>query len=48
MALKLEAGTHEIHLAYETPFLKLGALISVVSFAAVIIYVIIKYRRKKR
>lgn len=46
MALRLEAGTHEIRMTYETPYLKFGTLISVVSFAAVIVCTMIQRRKK--
>jgi uncharacterized membrane protein YfhO len=36
MAIKLDKGTHEAKLIYQTPYLKLGALISVISLIAMI------------
>ncbi|MBR4422023.1 MAG: YfhO family protein [Erysipelotrichaceae bacterium] len=46
MALKLEAGTHAIHMTYETPFLKLGGLISVASFIVMAAYTMLKRHKK--
>ncbi len=38
MAIRLDKGTHEVKLTYETPYLKIGTIISAVSFLAVIVY----------
>ncbi len=45
MGLKLEAGSHEIRMVYETPYLKLGAIISVLSFVAVMACTMLRRRK---
>lgn len=45
MALKLNKGYHEISLHYETPLLKLGVLVSIVSCIGFIIFVIKNNKR---
>ena len=45
MALELGAGNHEIELLYQTPFLKVGAVVSVVSM--LIFFYTISRRKKK-
>ncbi|MBR4461136.1 MAG: YfhO family protein [Erysipelotrichaceae bacterium] len=47
MAIRLDKGTHEVKLTYETPYLKLGALISAVSLVAVIAYMAMQRRRNR-
>ncbi len=46
MAIKLEKGTHNIELKYETPFLKIGACISALSMVAFVAYCILDRKGK--
>lgn len=53
MAIEMEAGDHIFCLEYETPFLKLGALISVISLFLFILFILIMkikrtFRRQER
>ena len=45
MAVFLPKGSHHVRLHYETPYLKLGAYISIVSFAVLIGCIIVKKRK---
>ena len=46
MALKLEPGSYEIELRYETPLLKVGVFISLIS-TAVFAYSVLEMRKKQ-
>lgn len=48
MALELEKGAHEIILQYETPYFKIGSIISIVSTGIFLCMAIFTYRRKKK
>ena len=48
MGLKLDPGTHQIVLKYETPFLSYGAITSLTSSLAFAVYVLLKEKRSKR
>lgn len=44
--IELESGTHKIELKYETPYLKIGFVISVIGFAAAVVTTIIYKKRR--
>lgn len=49
MALPLDKGNHDIKLVYHTPYLREGALISVIGFAGFGVLLIVQiYKRRKR
>lgn len=48
MALALDAGKHTIKLVYHTPYLKIGACISVIGFLGLGVLVIINIRKKRK
>lgn len=47
MALKVSKGTHMIELRYETPMLKAGALISLVSYVGLVINLLVRRKQKR-
>lgn len=47
LSVSLEEGTHEIELKYETPGFRIGLLISVCSFAAFLLTIVLTGRKKK-
>ena len=48
MAVKVPAGHNTIHFEYETPGLKLGVFVSVVSLVVALVYILICYTLKKK
>jgi uncharacterized membrane protein YfhO len=48
MALVLDAGTHNIKLTYHTPYLRIGAILSAVGFAAFIAICLYDMRKRKK
>lgn len=48
MALKLEAGKHNIRLVYNTPFLKAGAVLSLFGIVIFIVYIIVWEKQNRK
>ena len=46
MAVQVDEGEHVIELNYETPYLRLGAIISLVGLVALIVICVVTRRRK--
>lgn len=48
MAVVLDAGSHDVKLVYHTPYLRAGAVLSVISFAGFIALMCIDVRKRRR
>ena len=48
MAIEIDEGAHEVILMYETPFLKVGIMISIGSLVVFLIYLVWERHRRKR
>lgn len=47
IGIPLEKGEHNVELKYETPYLKLGVFISILTFGTILIYVLLYIKKNK-
>ncbi len=46
MAIPISAGTHSVELRYETPYLRIGMVVTLATAVLYVVYEIIRYKRK--